>query len=211
MSAVVAAPMAVDVYAACYDLGARFYLNGPAAVCRGRLPAVDSLLKALSEVDPEWPARVERLLSRHDSPAALEQAESAYMQSVVLPVPGRYIPPYSSVYLGESMLWGAPTLETERLYAEYGLAWQAGATRMRPLAPDHLGLELAFLAVAESEAGARPSEEQADRLASFLDVHLLHWVPRYLDALHAAGADSLITDWVEWLLYVANHDLDRLR
>ena len=209
----VAAPPEVDVYAACYDLGARFWLDGPAAIRRERLPPIDPLLEALGDVEADWPPRLEGLLWRHDSPAELERAESTYMQSVVVPVPGRYVPPYASVHLGERTLWGASTLEMQRLYAEHGLEWRAGATRARPLAPDHLGLELAFLAVAQSDTETDPrlSEEQARSLASLLDGHLLRWVPRYLAALRAANTDPFIADWLEWLLSVARHDLERAR
>ena len=95
------------------------------------------------------------LLWHDDRVTELEQAESAYMQSVALPIPGRYVPPYASVHLGESTLWGASTFEAERLYAEYGLEWQAGGTRARRHPPSHAAqnwqLKLAAYGIEEIE------------------------------------------------------------
>lgn len=200
----------LEAHAAAYDLVARLYLHGPAALAPAALPGRDALLDALGRLDLAWPARLEPLLAAVADDARRAELEQAYDDCVVQPIPGRYVPPYASVYLGEPGLWTSATLEVEQTYARAGFVWDAGTSRARPRAPDHLGLELAFLAVSEAEAGPAPTAAEADRLGRFLDGHLLRWLPDYLDALRNGRVDAFFVTWVEWLCALAHHDRERL-
>jgi TorA maturation chaperone TorD len=212
---VLTAPPAVDVYTAGYDLLARLYLRGPRALNREHLPPVGPLLDALGHADPDWPARVEELLAPHDQPAELEQAQRQYVESFVFPIPGRYVPPYASVYLDDGVLWGDSTFKVERLYATEGLAWQrtgsphpAGGVPVT--APDHIGIEFAFLAVVTSHPRRGPTEvRRQQRLAWFLGEHLSRWLPAYRDALREAAAGPLLEGWTAWAVDVVAADFER--
>ncbi len=210
-----AAPPAVDVYTASYDLLARFYLAGPSALRRELLPSVDPLLDALGQVHPDWPARVEDLMSHHDQPTELERAQSAYLECLVLPVPGRYVPPYASVYLDGGMLRGDSTFKVLRLYETEGLSWQryrsgpAGGT-VTVTAPDHIGVEFAFLALATSRSGrGRAGVERQQRLAAFLRDHSARWLPAYRDALAAVDPGPTLDGWTAWAADVVQADARR--
>jgi TorA maturation chaperone TorD len=212
---VLAAPPVVGAYTASYDLLARFYLHGPRALRREKLPAVGSLLEALGHLDSDWPARVEALLTRHNQPTELEQAQSEYVQSFMLPVPGRYVPPYASVYLEDGVLWGASTFKIQRLYATEGLSWQHAGSRPNSgvvsiTTPDHVGVEFAFLALATSRPRRGPAEsKRQQRLTWLLGDHLNRWLPHYRDALIDAGAGATLEGWTAWAVDLVHSDLER--
>jgi TorA maturation chaperone TorD len=215
VSSVLAAPPEVDLYTACYDLLARLYLNGPSALRPGQLPPVGPLLDALGHVDPDWPARVEELLARHDRPAELERDEADYLRSLVLPVPGSYVPPYASVYLDDGTIWGDSTFKVLRLYETERLSWQRARSSSEGgtatiTAPDHVGIEFAFLALASSHHSRGPAEaRRQQRLAWFLGDHIGRWLPAYRDALVEAGAGPALEGWTSWGLDVVQADLRR--
>ena len=206
------APPQVDVFAACYDLLARFYLNGPGAVRPERLPAVGPLLEGLAQVDPGWPARTEELLTRTERPSSLEQAQTEYLEFLALPVPGRYVPPYASVYLDDGTLWGQSTIKILAVYELEGLSWQRGrfSQRASVTAPDHVGVEFAFLAIVSSRSPRGLSEtRRQQQLGWFLSDHLGQWLPAYRDVLAAAGAGPTLEDWTTWGIDVVQADLAR--
>lgn len=108
-----------------------------------------------------------------------------YQTLFMVPQPGRYLPPYASVYLDpHRVLWGRGTRQVERWYQEYGWYWEAGGVWR---APDHLGIELAFLATlsrvnVELLAGSGTLVTDAIRRnwsgqEVFLREHLLAWLP----------------------------------
>ena len=93
--------------------------------------------------------------------------------------------PFESVAL-ESRLMGDATFAVEAAYHDAG--FEAPAPEAGP--PDHLGTELRFLALAchqEMEAWQAGDTAAAagwvERERSFLDEHLLAWVPRYCERL----------------------------
>lgn len=212
---VLAAPPVIDVYTASYDLLARLYLDGPDALRPARLPATGPLLEALGRAHPDWAARVEELLARHQRPTELQRAEDEYVRSFVLPVPGSYAPPYASVYLDDGILWGDSTFKVQRLYGTEGLSWQrarphgqGGAAQLT--APDHIGVEFAFLALATGRTRRGPGEaNRRRRLAWFLGEHIGRWLPAYRDALVDTGAGPTLEGWTSWAVDLVHADATR--
>ena len=106
-------------------------------------------------------------------------------------VPGPHgLTPYESVFraprTGEARLWGPATREVQQWYR---LAALDIAPEFRDL-PDHLALELAFVAALcrLEEDFARPRQPANVRRAreirrDFLRTHLLDWVPAWAGAL----------------------------
>jgi TorA maturation chaperone TorD len=95
-------------------------------------------------------------------------------------------PPYETVHRGSSLSTDA-TAAVSEFYAAAGLVPTDQAAP-----PDHLGVELRFLALLcheEAEAWQRGSDAEAAQLRQqqrdFLDRHLLRWVPAYFDLVQA--------------------------
>lgn len=176
-----------ETFAAAYDLLARAYLNGAAALREAASPAPGSLAAALGELDPALPAMLDALLLR--SEAECTRAERALASCFGLPLPGRYAPPVASVYLDGGQLWGPSAHRVMGLYEAEGLSWnrhRAGPGGALISGPDHIGIELAFLAVASPRAA---TDRRTARIATML-AHLHGWLPRLIDALAGLpGAD----------------------
>jgi TorA maturation chaperone TorD len=90
--------------------------------------------------------------------------------------------PYESVYLDESGMLNAPG--SGPVLAEYQASGFDSAWLRRTGAPDHVGLELEYLAaLVEAEAAAleqgdaRQAERAGDAQRAFLAEHLLRWAP----------------------------------
>ncbi len=201
---------AADVFTATYDLLGRAYLGGPRAVTPDRLPALDALFAALSEVDPRWRSSVESLLAGHA--ADLRRAHSDFVECLATPVTGRYVPPYASVYLDGGQLWGPSTFQVLSCYEAEGLAWD----RARPgpggcpvRAPDHVGVEMAFLSVASGRpAASRCDTATARRLGTVL-AHAAAWLPLFRDALRASSTGAGLAGWTAFAAEVVDADLHR--
>jgi TorA maturation chaperone TorD len=95
-------------------------------------------------------------------------------------------PPYESVHRGSSL----PTDVVVAVSAFYADAGLAPIDQAAP--PDHLGVELRFLALlchGESEAWRKGMSVDAiqslKRQRDFLDRHLMQWAPDYLDVVQA--------------------------
>lgn len=95
-------------------------------------------------------------------------------------------PPYETVHRGSSLSADA-TAAVGEFYAAAGLV---PTDRAAP--PDHLGVELRFLALLcheEAEAWQTDAHAEAAKLrgwqSEFLDRHLLRWAPDYFDLVEA--------------------------
>ena len=95
-------------------------------------------------------------------------------------------PPYETVHRGSSLSTDA-TAAVSVFYAAVGLVPTDQAAP-----PDHLGVELRFLALLchdESEAWQKAANAEAAKLwqqqRDFLDRHLLRWAPAYFDLVQA--------------------------
>lgn len=150
-----------------------------------------------------------------------EEIDAAWLDDLVVEynrrfvVPGAsYVPTYESVYTDQidieysphmisgagemptrvgKLLWGPSTVAVARAYAAVGFA----VTRDTGEPPDHLGIELQFLArlcngqaaawlVDDVPTGARLQDlEQA-----FLQEHPLRWITQFRERVDASGAHS---------------------
>ncbi len=99
-------------------------------------------------------------------------------------------PPWESLYLSkESSLFQASTLEVRKAYVAQGFIAQSYPN----VADDHIGLELDFMArLAEKAAESFSAgdtvvtKEYLIASASFLDQHLLVWIPLFVAVLTKA-------------------------
>jgi TorA maturation chaperone TorD len=188
-----------------YDYLARIWLDGPL-----RLPeaALRAWLADLTPVDADlaerW-AELVRLLNLADERTA---ADEDYHSCLVIPQPGRYVPPYASVWLdGAEDLWTPTTARVLACYQQAGLDWTAqqppGHVRFWVRAPDHLGVECAF--AAELTAGTPQNmADPAAMAAGFIAGHLRQWAPGYAEELarHASsrywqGMARVLAAWVQ--------------
>ena len=110
--------------------------------------------------------------------------------------PGRPVaPPYASYYL-HGRLMGPAAIAAHQFYLAHGALPDAGAK----LPPDHLALELGFMAhlaarSQEAAASGNPGESWENTLASreFLEEHLLTWIPRFTeDVVRAADGPFFV-------------------
>jgi len=177
-----------------YWLLARLVLERPDAAL---LTELDSTLLPAAEVgDPTEPLAddVERVgaavrAARGDA-KALEALEVDYTRLFSGVAKRRNVPaPFESVAL-ESRLMGDSTVAVEAAYREAG--FNAPAPDAGP--PDHLGAELRFLSLAcyqEMEAwqagDCAAAAGWVERERSFLDEHLLAWVPQHCKCLTQAA------------------------
>ena len=133
------------VWALGYDYLAHVWLEGPL-----RVPddALLPWLEDLARCDSGLSRDVADLIRCLDDPAELEAARQDFQSCVVVPLPGRYLPPYASVYLDASKsLWGPATTRVLSWYNEADLDWVGHSSRYPWVrAPDHLGVECAFAA-----------------------------------------------------------------
>ena len=193
-----------------YDYLARIWLDGPLRISETALRAWLADLTLLdAKLANHW-ARLVRLLDLRDERLA---ADEDYQSCLVIPQPGRYVPPYASVWLdGAEVLWGPTTARVLACYQQAGLDWTAQQSpeqgRSWVRAPDHLGVECAF--VAELAAGTPADRvpagtaDPAAIAASFITGHMRRWVPAYADELarHASsrywqGMAGVLAAWVQ--------------
>lgn len=97
--------------------------------------------------------------------------------------------PYASFYLrDDAMVEGGSSNPVADFMKSFGFEVDLGAARS--LAPDHIGIELEFMATlcqAQAEAEGRPDPDYAAKIEDvqrrFLREHLLTWAPVYLFAV----------------------------
>ncbi|GMR09304.1 MAG: hypothetical protein BMS9Abin28_0122 [Anaerolineae bacterium] len=122
--------------------------------------------------------------------------------------PGRAIAnPYESVYL-ESRLAGESTERVSRCYAEAGL--QVGDEY--PELPDHISLELAFMAhLTMKEASETPQRELwRQRQRDFLQHHLARWLPSFCQRLDQSDGSPFYRQAAQAAKTLVEQDLARL-
>jgi TorA maturation chaperone TorD len=102
--------------------------------------------------------------------------------------PKGHLVPTESVVLGEGQLWGAATEAVAEFYQRCGIA----SRRNERTAPDHISMELDFLAILE-ETGRHAEARQ------FAHLHLLRWLPGLLDHVGAKASLAFYPVWLEGL------------
>ncbi|MBI5376184.1 MAG: molecular chaperone TorD family protein [Candidatus Schekmanbacteria bacterium] len=99
-----------------------------------------------------------------------------------------YVTPYESVFRnGSSRLWGESTINVKQFYCRFKFNYAAKYNGP----PDHIGLELAFMAcLCEEEEKLlyqKNNKKKVEKLLSaesaFLKEHLLKWVPMLKDKI----------------------------
>ncbi len=123
--------------------------------------------------------------------------------------------PYESAYTapeGEAAAWLMAVLEKE--YAVSGLAL---SPTLKDL-PDHVAVELEFMAfLCGTEADAWSSEalregvESLERQATFLDRHLIRWLPAWARRVAVADGGGIYSLVAETAQAFARHDRDLMR
>jgi TorA maturation chaperone TorD len=112
-------------------------------------------------------------------------------------------PPWESVYLSrDRLLFQKQTMEVRRLYRKFGYI----PINYPHEADDHLGLELDFLFKLASrtreDIDQRKFDSALDLLQeqfSFLEEHLLKWVPAFVEDVHEAAETSFYQGLVKIL------------
>jgi TorA maturation chaperone TorD len=169
-----------------YEVLATLYLNPPTE------QLVDGLLKLSTSpvmADPFGGPATEclrRCAAAHRG--ELDALRQEFDDLFVVPL-GRYVTPYEAVYrdqrvVGDTvvggLLMGASTVAVMSEYRAAGVEMSSACAEL----PDHIGVELSFMAVLcarEDTAWARRDESAAKSLIqrehAFLEHHLLRWVP----------------------------------
>jgi TorA maturation chaperone TorD len=177
-----------------YSWLASFYLFEPTHELLKTL-LEPNLLKALALIFNEQRARKALLTISYIPHGDVEAIKDDFYSLFVVPVRGIYVPPYESCFRergGQEFgsLWGETTEDVLKFYHEAG--FQVSYPRY-VFAPDHIGLELAFM----SELCSKEAEELENGNASkamevrrtqltFLRSHVLSWIFDYVSKIESS-------------------------
>jgi len=134
---------------------------------------LDELKKALNEIDATSETELEELLWEYTR---------LFIGPYKLPCP-----PWESVYTSPKRLMMQDAAgQVQALYAGAGLA-----VNTDDVMPDHIGVELNFLAVLlhQVHSAAGNKEEQMARTDTILTEHLLKWVPQFTRDMENAAEE----------------------
>lgn len=156
------------------DLLASGFLHGPS---RLNTQSEDLWQRHLSRQTPEVRYAWRAVASSLDGEENQKLAVRDFHQCVEVPVPGHYVPPYASCYLDKpATLWGPSTHKVLEWYEQSGLEWQRS---FNVVAPDHVGVEWAFLA--ELSELSTPKAQELIRF--FIVNHVSCWFSIFMDRL----------------------------
>jgi TorA maturation chaperone TorD len=195
-----------------YDYFARMWLDGPHRLTE---PALRAWFADLVPIAPALAARCSGLVRLLDDSDERADAGEDFQCCLVVPQPGRYLPPYASAWKdGADALWSPTTMRVLRCYSQAGLDWQRPTRdNDRPWvrAPDHLGIECAFVAELITESALRQASgpdpavpaDPGGLAARFVVEHMRTWVPAYATQLadHVRShywrhASDVLADWI---------------
>ena len=116
--------------------------------------------------------------------------------------PGRLASPYESMQCGENRLWGKTTVEVNKIYKKFG--FELDEDFKDP--PDHLSVELSFLAQLSRLENKYTSKGLIEERAGVLEVkkfflknHVLNWFTRFKDDVNQNAELSYYKDTVNLL------------
>ena len=171
-----------------YDYFATVWLDGPLRLAE---PALGAWLADLALVAPAVAERCASLVHLVDDGRERAAADEDFQRCLVVPQPGHYLPPYASAWIDDAeALWSPATMRVLRCYSRAGLDWHGPAydsDRPWVRAPDHLGIECAFIAELTAGSAQRHatgpdptgSYDPGEVAASFVVDHMRTWVPAY--------------------------------
>lgn len=171
-----------------YSWLASFYLSEPN----------DELLKAASE-----PKLIEALtllfqqqrskealhILPHLNKGSIEDIKNEFYSLFLIPIRGKYIPMYESCFrekIGDKYgnLWGKVTEEVQKFYRKTGFK---AIFPTNVYAPDHIGIELAFMSKMCQEelryinaCNLEEARKMRNAQKAFLKDHLLTWIDDFL-------------------------------
>lgn len=133
----------------------------------------------------------ERRQNRLD--ASLEEITQEYYDLFFVPSSASYVPPFESAIISK-VLWGRETVHCAECYKAVGFdpfCLDIFPPLKEQRVPDHIGLQLAFLAFL-AKMGAEWGDEAGagswqNLELQFLQEHLMNWVPGYAKAIEKCG------------------------
>ncbi len=135
-----------------------------------------------------WNAVAGALIDEGGEQAAMED----FRQCLQVPLPGRYVPPYASMFLDTpATLWGPSTQRVRQWYEQGGLEWRRF---QHIVAPDHVGIEWAFLA----ELSAHYTPETNALRERFVAEHILRWFPAFVTRLEGVARGLYYPALARW-------------
>ncbi len=139
-------------------------------------------------------SHLSRLSSNLDVDNASEIVKE-FQRLFVVPAEQTYIPPYESCFRERTAgrfgnLWGTATIEVNTLYQRIG--FEPKLTD-RIIAPDHIGLEFAFMsALCLQESENSGSIQETHKLQKFfIDQHLNQWLPSLTQTIRSKSPVGL--------------------
>ena len=163
-------------------------------------------------MEPKIAARSQRYLSLA---LAFRPPEAEAPRDVLLAYtrlflgPGRPVAhPYESVHV-EGHLLGEAAAQVVRCYAEAGLEVSAADREL----PDHVSLELAFMAHLAAQEKADPDQETVwrDRQRRFLHEHLVRWLPQFCEKIECSEAHPYYSEAAQAAKELVEEDMARLK
>lgn len=180
---------------ALYSWFASLYLRAPAAKLLQPFsdPEAISVLTSFFHDEPYQTALKE--LTAHIKQARLEDLRNEFDALFVVPSKRNYVPPYESCFREKrgneiGNLWGETTADVARYYREAGYE----AKNLQGIfAPDHIGVELAFIAklcademqLIKNNNDSGQTKKIEELRKSFLREHLSKWIEDFSKTVNA--------------------------
>lgn len=169
------------------------FLNEPTAEKLERLLS-EQILQTMQQLLPESTdiPKLRDIRTKLKTSKAKEIGEE-FERLFVVPNRQMYVPPYESCFKERTgndygNIWGMTTLEVNALYQKGGFEAKLGD---RSAAPDHIGLEFAFLSalcLREMDDAAKKDDSVVkirDLQRHFVDSHLARWLPAFAKTIRA--------------------------
>lgn len=113
-------------------------------------------------------------------------------------------PPYASYYLYSKQLMGPSAQAARRAYLEWKVMPEQSS-----IPPDHLSLELGFLAVLAEEALTDDEKRKLTALRAsqaFLSEQVRSWLSRFCDGLETNSSEPFFAALARWTLQIIETD-----